>query len=108
MGAASLAPLFFVEKVWSGYRSVDRRGGTLFRPWLSDRVYAFAYPCVVGSGYAHHRPQDLEISQTKLQVQGSAKSFWLYVAAAALIATGFADFPLIAFHFQKYPSPMKQ
>jgi MFS family permease len=28
-------------------------------------------------------------------------AFWLYVAASALIAAGFADFPLIAYHFQK-------
>jgi MFS family permease len=27
------------------------------------------------------------------------RSFWLYTAAAALIAFGFADYPLIAFHF---------
>jgi predicted MFS family arabinose efflux permease len=29
------------------------------------------------------------------------KGFWLYVIAGALIAAGFADFSLIAFHFQK-------
>jgi MFS family permease len=51
--------------------------------------------------FLYPRPQDLEITQTKLQVQGFSKSFWLYIAAAALIAAGFADFPLIAFHFQK-------
>src|SRR5262249_39912134 len=28
--------------------------------------------------------------------------FWLYVAASALIAAGFADFPLIAYHFGKH------
>ena len=47
------------------------------------------------------RPQDLEISQTELQVQGFTRPFWLYVAAASLIAAGFADFPLIAYHFEK-------
>lgn len=29
------------------------------------------------------------------------KVFWLYVAAAGLLALGFVDFPLLAFHFQK-------
>jgi len=29
------------------------------------------------------------------------RSYWIYLAAAAAIAAGFADFPLIAFHFQK-------
>ncbi len=27
--------------------------------------------------------------------------FWLYAAASALVGFGFADFPLIAFHFEK-------
>jgi predicted MFS family arabinose efflux permease len=27
--------------------------------------------------------------------------FWVYLAGAALVAAGFADFPLIAFHFQQ-------
>jgi MFS family permease len=47
------------------------------------------------------RPQDLEISQTELQVQGFTRPFWSYIAAASLIAAGFADFPLIAYHFEK-------
>lgn len=51
--------------------------------------------------FLYPRPQDLEISQTKLQFQGFSKSFWLYVLAAAFIAAGFADFPLIAYHFEK-------
>jgi predicted MFS family arabinose efflux permease len=29
------------------------------------------------------------------------KAFWIFIAAGALIAAGFADFSLIAFHFQK-------
>ena len=29
------------------------------------------------------------------------KVFWVYVAAAGLLACGFVDFPLMAFHFQK-------
>jgi hypothetical protein len=29
-------------------------------------------------------------------------SFWIYAAASALIAFGFADYPLIAFHFAKH------
>jgi MFS family permease len=51
--------------------------------------------------FLYPHPQDLEFSETRLQVQGFSKAFWLYVVAAALIAAGFADFPLIAYHFQK-------
>jgi predicted MFS family arabinose efflux permease len=32
------------------------------------------------------------------------KSYWLYMLAAAFVAAGFADFSLIAFHFQKTAS----
>lgn len=47
------------------------------------------------------RPQELEISQAELQVQDFTRPFWFYIAAASLIAAGFADFPLIAYHFEK-------
>ncbi len=33
--------------------------------------------------------------------RGFPRSFWLYLAGAGLVAAGFADFPLIAFHFEK-------
>ena len=32
---------------------------------------------------------------------GLPRVFWIYLAGAALAAAGFADFPLIAFHFQQ-------
>jgi len=48
------------------------------------------------------RPQELEgVSAPHVATKGFSKAFWLYVAAGALIAAGFADFSLIAFHFQK-------
>jgi MFS family permease len=47
------------------------------------------------------RPRDLEIGTPVLDTRGFTKGYWLYVAATALIAAGFADFPLIAYHFKK-------
>lgn len=47
------------------------------------------------------RPRDLEVTTPKPATQGVKRAYWLYLAAAALVALGFADFPLIAFHFQK-------
>ena len=32
---------------------------------------------------------------------GFSRSFWIYLSGAALVAAGFADFPLMAYHFQK-------
>jgi MFS family permease len=48
------------------------------------------------------RPHELETREpVKLQTQGFSRAYWLYVVAGALIAAGFADFSLVAFHFQK-------
>ena len=51
---------------------------------------------------AYPRPHELEARQpVKLEARGFSKTYWLYVVAGALIAAGFADFSLVAFHFQK-------
>jgi MFS family permease len=46
------------------------------------------------------RPQDLAARPTEAGAS-LPRVFWLYLAGAALAAAGFADFPLIAFHFQQ-------
>jgi MFS family permease len=47
------------------------------------------------------RPQDLEPTTPVLKTEGFPRTYWLYLAAVALVAAGYADFPLIAFHFEK-------
>jgi predicted MFS family arabinose efflux permease len=47
------------------------------------------------------RPEDLESHPPDIRTEGMPRVFWIYLAAAALVAAGFADFPLIAYHFQK-------
>ena len=47
------------------------------------------------------RPQDLAAGPAEVTTTGLPRVFWLYLAGAALVAAGFADFPLIAFHFQQ-------
>ncbi|MDI6644280.1 MAG: MFS transporter [Methanobacteriaceae archaeon] len=49
--------------------------------------------------YPH--PQKLEIELSGISTKGFKRVYWIYMAAIALIAIGFADFPLIAYHFQK-------
>lgn len=49
--------------------------------------------------YPH--PQSLEIEQNTIKAKGMDSSYWLYLGGASLIAAGYADFPLIAYHFQK-------
>lgn len=46
-------------------------------------------------------PQKLEITKPVWKREGITKKFWLCLAASSLIAAGYADFPLIAFHFEK-------
>jgi MFS family permease len=46
-------------------------------------------------------PRDLEVEVPGMAAEGYPRHFWLYLTAAGLIAAGFADFPLIAYHFEK-------
>lgn len=45
-------------------------------------------------------PRALEMRSPELDTHGFAQPFWLYLAATACVAAGFADYPLIAYHFQ--------
>lgn len=47
------------------------------------------------------RPEELESTPSDVKTTGLPRAFWLYLAGAVLVAAGFADFPLIAFHFAK-------
>lgn len=46
-------------------------------------------------------PRDFEPQVANLATTGLPRLFWFYLAAIALIAAGFVDFPLIAFHLQQ-------
>ncbi len=91
---AILGPLILAAALYfrDGYKTAY---GLLLIPAL------MALAVLTSARFLYPRPQDLEFSQTRLQDQGFSRTFWLYVAASALIAAGFADFPLIAYHFQK-------
>src|SRR5437870_2699981 len=47
------------------------------------------------------QPEDLAGTTPALATRGFSRAFWLYLAAVGLIAAGFADFSLIAFHLQR-------
>ena len=47
------------------------------------------------------QPENLAGRTLALATRGLTGQFWLYLAAVGLIAAGFADFPLIAFHLQR-------
>jgi len=46
-------------------------------------------------------PGELESKTPRIGAQGFSASYWWYLFAAGLLAAGFADFPLMAFHFEK-------
>ena len=79
------------------YFKSDIRAGyaTLLIPAL------MALSVLVAAKLLYPRPQDFE---TRSSTPGSEKfppRFWLYLLAVAFVAAGFADFPLIAFHWKK-------
>jgi MFS family permease len=51
--------------------------------------------------FFYPNPEDLETKTIGGQAEGLPRIFWIYLAGAALVSAGFADFQLIAFHFQK-------
>jgi predicted MFS family arabinose efflux permease len=47
------------------------------------------------------RPEEMETEPPDVNTRGLPRLFWLYLAGAVLVAAGFADYPLIAFHFER-------
>jgi MFS family permease len=50
------------------------------------------------------QPEDMESDVLNVETQGLPRVFWIYLAGAGLVAVGFADYPLIAYHFAKASS----
>lgn len=46
-------------------------------------------------------PRDFEQETPTVKGEGLPRVFWIYLGAVALVAAGYADFPLIAYHLQK-------
>lgn len=67
---------------------------------LIPAVFAIILIAFTGRHYQHPEEMELESSEPK-QLDHVEPSFWLYLAGALLVAAGYVDFPLIAFHFQK-------
>jgi len=55
---------------------------------------------VVVGRLLYPNPSELEVNKLEVDAKGLGKNYWLYMAAVGCIAFGFADFPLIAYHFQ--------
>ncbi|HEY1258285.1 MAG TPA: MFS transporter [Xanthobacteraceae bacterium] len=56
---------------------------------------------LLGARHLFPRPRDFEIASSPLAGEGLPALFWIAIGGVALIAAGYADFALIAFHFAK-------
>ncbi len=62
---------------------------------------ALSMGVLLAARYLFPRPHDFELAPPPLEREGLAPVFWIYIVAVAFIAAGYADFPLIAYHFDK-------
>lgn len=54
--------------------------------------------------WIYPRPEEFEVTSKQERAKPHSWVFWMYLAGAALVAAGFADFQLLAFHFQRADS----
>lgn len=58
--------------------------------------------CVLAAArFLYPNPRDMEVTSPAPSTGSLPRVFWLYLAAVALVAAGYADYPLIAYHFHK-------
>jgi predicted MFS family arabinose efflux permease len=98
--------------------------GALFGPLAVAAVlairgeYRFAFAALLLPGviclsllllarWFYPRPEEMETEVPNIKAEELPRVYWIYLAGAALVAAGFADFPLIAYHFQKTDSMPK-
>ena len=55
---------------------------------------------LLAARYLYPRPRDFDLAPS-FEAEGLPPVFWVYMVAIAFIAAGYADFALIAFHFDK-------
>jgi MFS family permease len=91
---AMLGPLIVALVLYwkGGYRAG-------FAYLLIPAILAVLVITIAARLYPH--PQRLEASAPRLETKGLTHPYWLYVVAVGLIGAGYADFPLIAYHFGK-------
>jgi MFS family permease len=56
---------------------------------------------LVFARFLYPKPEDVEVNVANVQASGLPRVFWIYLVGAGLVAAGFADFSLMAYHFEK-------
>jgi len=95
---AVIGPLIVTAVVFSGgsYR-------TSFAVLLIPAIIALLVLITARAQYPNPRDMEPTVSDEN-QKDGIPRAFWFYIVAVGLIAAGFADYPLIAYHFAKTSS----
>ncbi len=89
LGPVIVAAILFAKK---GYQ-------TAFAWLLVPALLALSVLAV--ARFLYPRPRDFEFNIPVLKGEGFPRSYWMYLIAVCLVAAGYADFPLIAFHLKK-------
>jgi len=99
------------------HEAMDQIGATIGPLLVSAALfyrqehYTFAYalliiPAIIAiailitSRYLYPFPEKLEVKKMTLETGSLRKTYWVYLGVVVLVAAGYADFPLIAFHFK--------
>ena len=98
---AMLGPLIVAAALYSkeGYQT----GFALLLVPALLALATLAVACVL-----YPNPRDLEPVAPRLSAGGFQRPYWIYLAGAACVAAGYADFPLVAYHFEKSGSVSPQ
>jgi MFS family permease len=118
---SSAAKLFGLGWGFGLHEALDQFGalcGPLLLAWILSRrgdyrlgFAVLAVPALITIGllifarWSYPRPEEMESHAHDVRPAGLPAVFWIYLAGAALVAAGFADFSLMAFHFQKTGLP---
>jgi MFS family permease len=62
---------------------------------------AITYLLLIVARLLYPRPESMESSAPASRGKKLPRVFWIYMIGAALVAAGFADFQLVAYHFEK-------
>lgn len=92
---ATIGPLVVLAVMYMKENSFSYAFGFLAIP------AAIAICFLVMAMLLYPKPRQFEKTMPKISGEGFPKEFWTYMAAIALLAVGFADYPFIAYHLEE-------
>lgn len=92
---ATIGPLLMSAALLYRHHSYVTAYSWLFIP----AALSLSVLLVARSLYPH--PENLETQERPVSTKGYPRIFWYYILVGALIAAGYADYSLIAYHFKK-------